>query len=185
MRTDMRAKIINGIVHSRYPDLEDLKGVSMYIFLKRRLQKYGDKTALAVLVALVTVKLIQLTRAVTAVAAGADRRYFFGLKCLLRFGTLCTMCTPSGPMNAVPAATAFPRAHSSGNAPHCQRWLPGGSVVQAVVLVGAVAISVFECSASETTESHRKRSHADDESWLVVENPPATSYTLLVTVFIL
>ncbi|KAL1437605.1 hypothetical protein MTO96_048812 [Rhipicephalus appendiculatus] len=44
--TAMRAKIVDGIVYSPYPDLEDLRDVSTYAFLTRRLQKYGDKAAL-------------------------------------------------------------------------------------------------------------------------------------------
>lgn len=42
----MRVKIVSGVVYSPYPDLEDLRDVSTYAFLKRRLQNYGDKTAL-------------------------------------------------------------------------------------------------------------------------------------------
>ncbi|XP_065283213.1 uncharacterized protein [Dermacentor albipictus] len=42
----MRAKIVNGIVYSPYPDLEDFKDVSTFTYLNRRLQNYGDKTAL-------------------------------------------------------------------------------------------------------------------------------------------
>ncbi|XP_049512143.1 uncharacterized protein LOC119463702 [Dermacentor silvarum] len=42
----MRAKIVNGIVYSPYPELEDFKDVSTFTYLNRRLQKYGDKTAL-------------------------------------------------------------------------------------------------------------------------------------------
>ncbi|XP_075728358.1 uncharacterized protein LOC119163893 isoform X2 [Rhipicephalus microplus] len=42
----MRAKIVDGIVYSPYPDLEDLRDVSLYAFLTQRLQKYGHKTAM-------------------------------------------------------------------------------------------------------------------------------------------
>nr|XP_037273187.1 uncharacterized protein LOC119165100 [Rhipicephalus microplus] len=42
----MQAKIVDGIVYSPYPDLEDLGDVSMYAFLTQRLQQYGHKTAM-------------------------------------------------------------------------------------------------------------------------------------------